>query len=215
MFLQVLEVSVTGAEWHRISHHCSICVAGFCAWPPAARFSEVPTLMKVSIDPVETFFSGISSTWGRALAFFGTCWVSFGFGFVCSSVSWRRGWGFEFEVSEFEHWFVLPIGWMYSIVAICLLRWWWGVPHGIYLAAAFYAVMILETDLFRSMLVLFIAESWHAMFCVLTADHYYLDHLFDIDGGHPLLPFMLLMNAHAGWHVYDSWRNDRREPVPP
>lgn len=172
--------------------------------------------MKGTIDQVEAFFSGIGGLWGRMLSFLGTCWFSFAFAVICMSATWSWSRGFSLG-GDFGDWYLLPVMWVGSILAACFnWWWWWGIPHIIYLAGALYAVLVVETNLFRSMLVLFAVECLHLQLLMLFNRGFDLADLFDLEGEwHPLLPFVILMQAYAIWQAWRSWRDERRVEMPP
>ena len=169
--------------------------------------------MKGTIDQVEAFFAGITGVWGRTLAFFAASWLSFGFTVVCMAATWDWSSGFSFDVSIFDMWYLLPFAWTISLGAGFLK--WWGILFVLYLGCALLGVLMMEADMFRTAMLLFVIQGWHTLLLAIAFGGFNIDWGFVGGEWHPLLSFMFLMHAYALWYLYSTWTKERREEMPP
>ncbi len=169
--------------------------------------------MKVSIDPVETFFSSVTSVWGKMLAFLGTCWISFAFTVFCIGPTWSWNDGFA-PLDGFGKFLVTsPAIWLWSLFEI-VQESPWGILFIIFLAGALYAILFIETNLLRTAALVFIVQGWHTCLWRWLRDR--PSFSWDLYGDwHFLLPFMVLLHPYVLWRLYSSWRDERRAEMPP
>ncbi len=157
--------------------------------------------MKGTIDQVEAFFGAITGVWTRVLTFFAVCWIASAVAVLCSSLEWHHGTGWSFH-ADFSEWYLVPVGWLVSIVAAAFLHW-WGILHILFLLAVVYAIVFVETDLFRSNCLLFVFQTWHTLaVCNSETDSF---------GIYPLFYLAVIGTIIILYVCWRSWRLERAD----
>jgi hypothetical protein len=159
--------------------------------------------MRGTIDQVDAFFSAISSVWGRAFSFFAICWLGFVVGIITASAEWRAGEGLSLYVQGgVENWFLVPIAWMFNSLAVCDN--WWGLPHLLFLVVVAFLLFFTDFDLFETICVAFLVESWFWWWAAGPGDneYYFASHW------HPLFPILLVVTFFFASACVRSWKRN-------
>jgi hypothetical protein len=165
--------------------------------------------MKGTIDRIEAFTSSITGVWGRGLAFFGVCWAAFAITYLTLGTTWSFDGGFSFQ-TDTDNWYLVPMAWGASLVIAVFMFLPWGLAHMIYLFCVLHSIFTDNTDLFRTLAILFVAECIYVI--VLWLRHSYED-LFDFDfvhgTWHPLLSMQVLFLGYVVIYVMNQRRKER------
>lgn len=114
--------------------------------------------MRHSIDQVTVFFEGITSVWGRALVFASCCWAGHFVGAVFGALHWTDG-KVEFEF-PFANVALVPFSWLMSVAGGAASV--WGVLWLLFVAAAFYAIIVRGERLAFWACALVTLEAWRS-----------------------------------------------------
>ncbi len=163
--------------------------------------------MKGTIDPVEAYFTSVTGLFGRTIGLFSTCWVAFILGLLAAILSWTPGTDMSLDGDMARHLMLVPVWWMVSLVGATPE--WWGIVYLLYLASTIFAVCILETNLFRSLCLLFVAQAFHSWRFGIGLNDGDLESYFGGPAWHPFFWLLLGVTGWLTWLLVRSWRQGR------